>query len=156
MASTSVASALLRDGCARVGGLVGGQVAMQCVVELMLLSLLLLLLLLLLWWMCAAAKSNALQVFLVQKRHLPSRAGLAISAIHTRPAGWAIIAISGVSKVLARTTAPVQHFKSVQVCSRSTAAPPACPPSRLTSLEKLVLGHIQSSQATAPTGLLPL
>ena len=52
VASASVASALLRDGWARVGGLVGGQVAMQCVVELM---LLLLLLLLLSWWMCAAA-----------------------------------------------------------------------------------------------------
>ena len=50
VASASVASALLRDGWARVGGLVGGQVAMQCVVELMLL-----LLLLLSWWMCAAA-----------------------------------------------------------------------------------------------------
>ena len=53
VASASVVSALLRDGWARVGGLVGGQVAMQCVVELML--LLLLLLLLLSWWMCAAA-----------------------------------------------------------------------------------------------------
>ncbi len=50
VASASVASALLRDGWARVGGLVGGQVAMQCVVELMLS-----LLLLLSWWMCAAA-----------------------------------------------------------------------------------------------------
>ncbi len=39
--SASVASALLRDGWARVGGLVGGRVAMQCVVELVLLLFLL-------------------------------------------------------------------------------------------------------------------
>jgi hypothetical protein len=47
VASASVASALLRDGWVRVGGWVGGQMAMQCEADV---------LLLLLWWqMCAAA-----------------------------------------------------------------------------------------------------